>query len=454
MRPTLPSSLTAALTLACTSPAAGDELGGELGSTSTLAGSSETEISGNDTSSSGEASTDADTSSSETSASSSETGEDPPDYGPEAWLPGMPDALVPGPDLLPLPSEPSGPPIWVSNNPERMFGEGWLALHSRSDPQRGGAADPVAGSFPAYLFHINASGSPKWVHLVVTNPQAQPVEVAAIGSLLTNATYPLGGPGSGPSYQVSEDWLTGSLPLRASMQPLAPASGRVLASVEVPNGGLVDGRFEIGASGGVYVYAVVTSSSDAAAAIDATQGPAAAGEILSPGPNAYGREAGVYEHGEFAAALSIELPEGPGHLGFAFNTAGKFAWQGVTLQEQTAAARTALSDSAERTWGNYGHHYALVFELRNAGAAARSVELVLGSLLTAAVDQPSFTWSAPIEVGPLGEATIVTSWTTPTQPLDSLGTWEIAAGEDLQLRFEVYVPGLITAGQQLQLRVD
>ncbi len=451
MRPTRLGSLVSLLTLACSGPGGGDELG-ETTSTSAST-SDETDAS---TSSTGDE-TDASTSSTsdETDASTSDTSDtgDAPDYGPEAWLPGLPDALVPGASLLPLPSEPSGPPIWVSNNPERFFGEGWLVLHSRSDPQRGGAADPLAGSFPAYLFHINASGSSKWLHVVVTNPQAQVVEVAARGSLLTNATHPLAGPGSGPSNQVSEDWLTDSLPLQAGTQPLAPAAGRVLASIEVPSGGLVDGRFEIEASAGVYVYAVVTASSDANPAIDATQGSPAAGEILMPGPNAYGREAGVYEHGEFAAALSLELPPGPGHLAFAFNTASKFAWQGVTLQEQTAAARTILADSAERTWGNYGHHYVVELELRNEGDAPRSVELVLGSLLSAAVDEPSFTWSAPIAVGPVGEATIVTSFTTPTQPLDSLGSWVIAPGEWLPLRVEVYVPGLITAGQQLQIRV-
>jgi hypothetical protein len=440
--------LLAALTLACSAAGSGDD--DELGE------GASTSTSTTETSTSSTSTTDASTSSDETDASTSsdetDTSSDPPDYGPDAWLPGLPDTLVPGDALLPLPSEPSGPPIWVSNNPERFFGEGWLVLHSRSDPQRGGTADPLAGSFPAYLFHINASGSTKWVHVVVTNPQAEAVEVAARGSLHTNATHPLEGPGSGPSYAVSEDWLTDSLPLQAGMQALAPASGRVLASIEVPSGGLVDGRFEIDASAGVYVYAVVTDSSAANPAIDATQGPPAPGEILSPGPNAYGREAGVYAHGEFAAALALELPAGPGHLAFAFNTAGKFAWQGVTLQEQTAAARTILADSAERTWGNYGHHYTLEFELRNTGAEPRNVELVLGSLLTAAVDQPSFTWSAPIAVGPIGDPTIVTSWTTPTQPLDSLGSWALAPGEWLPLRVEVYVPGLITAGQQLQIR--
>jgi len=79
---------------------------------------------------------------------------------------------------------------------------------------------------------------------------------------------------------------------------------------------------------------------------------------------------------------------------------------------------------------------------------------VIGSHFTAALDQPSFTWSAPMKVGPLGQTSVVESWTTPTAPVDELGAWPIAAGETTQLELEVFVPGLISAGQQLQLVVD
>jgi hypothetical protein len=371
--------------------------------------------------------------------------------GSRDWLPGAPQGQVAGADLRELPSSPSGPPIWVSNNPERFTSNGWLVLHSRTDPNRGGAADPLAGSFPAYLFHLNGSGAGKWLHLVASNPQAAAISVSAIGSIYTNGEHPLGGPGTGPSYRVAADWLTQQPAITIPTQVIAPGTGVVLLSKAVGPNQMIDGRFELEASAGVYLYAVITSSNDAAAAINASQGAPATGDIALPGPNAYGREAGLYEHGELIATLSATLPPGPGHLGFCFNTVAKFAWDGELLQEQTAAARTIHSDSAERTWGNYGHHFVVEIDLQNPGPDSRTVRLAIASLFTANTDQPSFTWSAPMRVGPVDDAQVVQSWTTPTKPVDELGSWVIAGEAELKLRVEAYVPGLITAGQQLHV---
>jgi len=374
---------------------------------------------------------------------------EPAQIGPDDWLPGAPSGPIAGAELRDLPTSPSGPPIWVSNNPERFTGNGWLVLHSRTDPTRGGAADPLSGSFPAYLFHLNGSGANKWVHLVASNPQAEPISVSAVGSLYTNGEHPLFGAGTGPSYHVAADWLAQQPAITIPAQVIAPGTGVVLVSKALGPSQMIDGRFELEASAGVYFYAVVTNTNDPAAAINASQGPPAAGDIALPGPNAYGREAGLYEHSEIVASLGAALPPGPGHLGFCFNTAAKFAWDGVTLQEQTAAARTIHNDSAERTWGNYGHRYIVEIDLQNPGPEPRTVRLAIASLFTAATNDPSFTWSAPMQVGPVGDPQVVQAWTTPTEPLDELGSWMIAGEGELSLRVETYVPGLITAGQQL-----
>lgn len=399
-----------------------------------------------------------DTSAADTRASEdtgTDTAADTTDSGggdDDPWLPGAPAGLIAAGELLDLPAAPSGPPIWVSNNPERFTGEGWLVQHARSDPQRGGAADPLRGTVPVYLFHLNGSGAAKWLHLVASNPQDAPISVSLLGSLYTNGEHPLDGPGTGPSYAVSRDWLEGQLPVDVGPTPLPPLAGAVLLSRPVGAAQMVDGRFELSSpDAGAYLYAVVTGSSDPVEAINATQGAHAPGEILEPGPNAYGREAGVYEHGTFDADVALTLPEGAGHLGYCFNTAAKFAWQGETLQEQTAAARTVLDDSAERSWGNYGHRLRVELELVNPGGSPRTVSLELASHFTADEDAPSFTWSAPMRVGPLGQAEIVDVWTTPTQPVDALGSWEVPAMGGAVLVVETVVPGLITAGQQLRV---
>ncbi|MCA9700847.1 MAG: hypothetical protein KC431_25185, partial [Myxococcales bacterium] len=277
--------------------------------------------------------------------------------------------------------------------------------------------------------------------------------VGLSGSLYSNGEYPLTGPGTGPSYHVSRETLEGTPALVKAPVMINPNQAAVLLSKSIGANQMVDGRFEVTASDGAYLYAVVTNSSSANPAINATQGGPATGDILMGGPNAYGREAGVYEHSEFLADFSVELPADVGHLGFCFNTAGKFAWQGTTLQDQTAGGLAVLDDSAERTWGNYGHHLRVELEIINPGDQSRTLTVALGSLFTAAMDQPSFTWSAPMRVGPLGSEQIVDVWTTPTMPVDELGSWMIDPGSTV-VTVEVFVPGLITAGQQLQLWVN
>ncbi len=49
--------------------------------------------------------------------------------------------------LKPLTGRPGGNPIWKSNNPEVINGNGWLMQNERSDANRGGSAFPLKGLF-------------------------------------------------------------------------------------------------------------------------------------------------------------------------------------------------------------------------------------------------------------------------------------------------------------------
>ncbi|MEV4411838.1 hypothetical protein [Catellatospora sp. NPDC049609] len=50
-----------------------------------------------------------------------------------------------------------------------------------------------------------------------------------------------------------------------------------------------------------------------------------------------------------------------------------------------------------------------------------------------------------------GSAAVQTLYTRPTVPLDQIGTYAVGAGASRTLTLTFYVPGLITAGQQLLL---
>jgi hypothetical protein len=66
-------------------------------------------------------------------------------------------SVVPLDRLRPLTGNPKGNPIWKSNNPELIDGDGWLMQSDRRCETRGGSAFPLAGTFNIYLFHVNKS---------------------------------------------------------------------------------------------------------------------------------------------------------------------------------------------------------------------------------------------------------------------------------------------------------
>lgn len=375
----------------------------------------------------------------------SSTGDVPPE-GPEvpasAWSDGLAPERVLGPDLLDLPGGVEGDPLWVSNNPERVFGPGWLMQHARVDATRGGAALPLE-RFVAYMFHLNASGAPLVFHLIATNPGDRDVEFDARGSLYDNAQFPIS-PGSGPSVAVAEDALTGDANIEAA-GIVEPGQGIEVGRIDLAANGILDGRVTIEATGGLYLYMVATSSGSTQEAINLSQGDPAPGEILEPGPNAFGRMAGVFAHARWASTFSVDVPPTPAHVGLALNTTDKFQLDGATLQSQTAPALVSLSDSSDESFGNYGMAYDL--ELQLCADEARTVAVRFGSNFVADEDTPSFTWAGPMQV----LDTLVDVLTRPTAPSMQLAEQTIDAGSCAVVELDFVVPGLITGGQQLVL---
>lgn len=246
--------------------------------------------------------------------------------------------IVPNDRLLPLGVTLGGAKIYKSNNPEIFRGNGWLMQNSRTDATRGGSSFALTGTNPVYLFHINKSGVTKWLHLLVTNPNASAITVSSKGSCYTNTEKPLTGTGTGQSYFVAKDWLNNTLRQpQTTATSLAQYAAKEIFKIQVNNSSMVDGRFEITTSGNAYYYTVITGTGATSDAVTASQGAFAAGDYYTESTNTYGREAGIYNNSTVSAENDLDIPNTASHIGFALNTSSKFF---SAIENQTATAST------------------------------------------------------------------------------------------------------------------
>jgi hypothetical protein len=363
------------------------------------------------------------------------------------WISGnLSTQIVPLNNLKHIEGNLSGTPIWKSNNPEVVTGNGWLMQNARVDSSRGGASTPMSGTFGVYLFHINKSNATKYLHVLVSNPQSTTVTISGNGSTYNNVEKPLNGSGTGQSYFVSKDRLMNTPRTTFNNIPINSFKVYEIYKTQLLNNNMVDGYYEITASQGVYVYTVITSSGSLTDAVNATQTPAS-GDIYTEGTNAYGREAGIYSASGWTGSTPITLPSGPAYLGLCLNTSSKFAVNGTFLQNQNAPFSYKLNGASQNTYGNYGHKYSITLQLTNPNSTAKSVSLSFASNFTSTTNSPSFTYNGPIYLN----GTLKNIYTTPTQPKQTLSTWNIPANSNFNATITFYVPGLITTGQQLIL---
>lgn len=369
-------------------------------------------------------------------------------YSAASWSPGtLPVStdpakqVLPNERLLPLNVTLGGAKIYKSNNPEIFRGNGWLMQNSRTDASRGGSRYALSGTNPLYLFHINKSGATKWLHVLVTNPNAASITVSSKGSYYTNTEKPLTGAATGQSYFVARDWLNNTLrqPQTAATS-LAQYAAKEIMKIQVANSAMVDGRFEITTSGNAYYYTVITGTGSTRDAISASQGAFASGDYYTESTNTYGREAGVYAYSTVSADNSLALPASAGHIGFALNTSNKFS---SSLENQTADALMRLSNSSSRSYGNYGHKYKVVFRLSNNNSSSKTVRLYFASNSVNAA-QSNATWNGPLRMN----GSVVNVYTKLNAPRQRLSSWTVPPGQ-FNVTLEFFVPGLITANQQL-----
>jgi hypothetical protein len=349
--------------------------------------------------------------------------------------------VLPATQLKPLGVTLSGNKSYKSNNPEIFRGNGWLMQNSRTDATRGGSAYALSGTNTVYLFHINQSGATKYLHLLVTNPNAGSITVSSKGSYYTNAEKPLTGSATGQSYFVAKDWLNGTLrqPQTANTT-LAQFGAKEIFKLQMNNSNMIDGRFEVTTSGGAYYYTVVTSNGSTTDAINASQASFAAGDYYTESTNTYGREAGVYAFSNVSADNDLVIPASASHIGFALNTSSKFS---SSLENQVASSLMTMSGASSKTYGNYGHKYSVTFRLQNNNSVTKTVKLYFASNSVDAT-KSNATWNGPIKMN----GSVVNVYTRLNAPRQQLSTWSVPPGL-FNVTLEFYVPGLITANQQL-----
>jgi hypothetical protein len=344
--------------------------------------------------------------------------------------------VVPTSQLKSLTGSPSGNPIWKSNNPELIDGNGWLMQNERTDSIRGGYAFPLSGLFNIYLFHINRTSTVRVLHVLIKNPNSTSITINGRGSMLTNSTHPLGSRGTGQSFYVSQNWLLDTN-LTSFSKAIDPGETVEIDRAILNPKNMVDGRFEVNASQGVFVYTVITSDGSKTSAISASQGSPAPGDIRPPGFDRLGREAGICNSSIWQGTTDIDLPPAPAYVGLCLNT--------ISPQNQTVPHVMHLSDSTTKSFGNYGHKYDVTLRLNNQSSTARRVRLSFGS----SANNPSLsrTYSGPVLVN----GTQINIFTTPTDSKDELKIVTIDPNCSVDIQLVLFVPGLITIPQQLIL---
>lgn len=106
-----------------------------------------------------------------------------------------------------------------------------------------------------------------------------------------------------------------------------------------------------------------------------------------------------------------------------------------------------LSDSSDRTYGNYGHEYNIFLDLNNPSATTRTISLSFAHRVVGG-NSPSHTFNAPMLIN--GSRVMV--FTTPSSPKDTLlSQFRISPGDTKTISIRFFAPGLLTTGHQLIL---
>lgn len=373
--------------------------------------------------------------------------------------------IVPVANLQDLGGGLSGTPIVVSNNPEVVVKSGWLY---RPPTDASGQRVALSGKFDLYLYHDNRSGQNLYLHVFVTNPNNHSLTVSAKGNIYNRNQYDgkwTNGQkrGFGPSYQVAADWMNNSFSTVTSARTIPNLGGYTSVAVaSLPRSKTIDGLLTIDASANCFVYVVASTSSNPATAVNLSQtNVRATGQYWNSATQSYentfkpetsstfGRECGIYEYSGWSGDTELDLPNGPAHVGLALNTTSKFALPGTQqrLQNQNAPAIAVIDNASSYSYGNYGHYYDFNLKINNNAGRQRRVRVWLATN-QAGSSAASFFFHAPVRTyGQLKE--VFNTGSSPrTLLLDTRFSWNT-----LNVPIQFYVPGLISAGQQIVVEV-
>lgn len=412
------------------------------------------------------------------------------------WTSGVLSAntIVPASSLRELPGVNGsnglvGAPIWKSNNPEAVTGEGWLMTNGNNAPQRGGTATPLTGAVTLYVSHLNFTGRPNnqnqpttkrdlYVHLIATNPSSTAITITGKGKIAANNLWRFAN--SNPAtksawYLCSEAWINNTLDnVSVTIQPfkaveIARAYLPATSSIEYTT----EGRYEVNVAGGsAFFSSVATFDGSVSRAITFASGSTAqqatgnqGSPLITPsGSSNYGREAGIATNSAYYSGdVNITLPanaSGPAWMGICYNTNNHQPVPynpGLYFQNQSAAYTMRLQ-SSEGTWAGYGHKYNVKLILKNPNAIAQNVRVSLGA--NDIGDTNAVLFDAPVQVvtssGPtLRQVTLYNALGNQTAngtQRRSLTTVSIPANSSTTVSVICYVPGLgFGAGLQLAL---
>lgn len=340
-----------------------------------------------------------------------------------------PPEIVQPQEVRPLPGALDTVPVFNSNSPEKIIGEGILLSTFPPDGRANSSAHlnvPFSGRFDVFAHHVYGAPTPEdlrsmYLGILVHNPGTQPVRL----SVLEGASYlsqpdapfittlpplvedPTGDVYAGPGSRVMGDILRGRQ--RLGLPPVVaipPGGYTLLLNAPIPVAGLeppLNGRSTYmrlrGQGGTVHVASLAmygqrnADGSERAPTLEEWRSLLQSGSLSEPRDRPptvldatsdfrYGRVAGVSVGSRWQATLTdapnqsaLTIPARGSVYSYGLSTLVR-GRQG-TGQVQTAAMRVRYPDTAYQAHGNYGVEYDLTLPLQNPTNETQRVAISL-----------------------------------------------------------------------------
>ncbi len=331
----------------------------------------------------------------------------------------IPVSPVPWVQFRPLPGHLNRTPVFNSNSPELVQGDGILLS---TFPPVGKAVPaahlnyPLQGRFDLFLHHVTRAipgGRTLYLGVIVANPTAQPITLAILQgasyltqpeapfiSLPPRVSNPMGKVYAGPGDRVADEILRGRRQAQwPALLVIPPYGTRMLVNLPVPvdspnsTANARSALLRLRSNGPLYLASLALYSQAAPTLAQWEQVLDQDGLVtprdLAPtppnqtkGPVVYGRVAGVTQGDRWQAeitdrpqAFSLTIPSPGESLLYPISSL-----PGATLgtgQIQSAPTEVRYGDTAYLGNGNYGVEYSLTIPLHNPTSEAQTVTISL-----------------------------------------------------------------------------